>query len=189
MDDVAAFLRATAPFDLLDRDDLEAVAERADVRRASAGETVLQPRAGEPSRHAWVVMEGAIELLEGGRLQDLVGEGEMFGYASMLTQEPVGYVARAAQDSVLARLPEEVVRPILQRPEVVPFLVRSVAGTGPCWPPATRAPTPPTRGRSSGSCDRRSSAPRGSPCARRRRSWSATGRRACSWTRGTDSAS
>ena len=39
MDDVAAFLRATAPFDLLDPDDLAAVAERADVRRASAGET------------------------------------------------------------------------------------------------------------------------------------------------------
>jgi CBS domain-containing protein len=130
MDDVAAFLRATAPFDLLDPDDLARVAERADVRRASAGETVLHPSADRPSRHAWVVMEGAIELLAGGRLQDLVGEGEMFGYASMLTQEPVGYVARAAQDSVLARLPEEVVRPVLQRPEAVPFLVRSVAGTG-----------------------------------------------------------
>ena len=49
MDDVAAFLRATAPFDLLDPDDLAAVAERADVRRASAGETVLHPSADRPS--------------------------------------------------------------------------------------------------------------------------------------------
>jgi CBS domain-containing protein len=130
IDDIAAFLRATAPFDLLDADELARVVEHAEVVRASAGETVLDPHGGEPSRHAFVVMEGAIELLAAGRLQDLVGEGEMFGYASMLTQEPVGYVARAPQDSVLLRIPEDVLRPVLQRPEAVPFLVRSVAGTG-----------------------------------------------------------
>jgi CBS domain-containing protein len=130
MDEIAAFLSATAPFDLLDPDDLARVAGSAQVLRASTGETVLDPRAGEPSRQAFVVMEGAVELLAGGRLQDLMGEGEMFGYASMLTQEPVGYVARAAADSVLLRLEEDVVRPVLQRPEAVPFLVRSVAGTG-----------------------------------------------------------
>jgi CBS domain-containing protein len=130
MDEIAAFLSATAPFDLLDADELARVAGSAEVVRASAGETVLDPRAGEPSRHAFVVMEGAVELLSGGRMQDLVGEGEMFGYVSMLAQEPLGYVARAAQDSVLLRLAEDVVRPVLQRPEAVPFLVRSVAGTG-----------------------------------------------------------
>jgi CBS domain-containing protein len=130
MDDIAAFLHATAPFDLLDPGELSAVAARAEVVRAEAGETVLDPRAGEPSRHAFVVREGAVELLAAGHLQDLVGPGEMFGYASILTQEPVGYVARAAQRSVLLRLPEDAARGVLQRPEAVPFLVRSVAGTG-----------------------------------------------------------
>jgi CBS domain-containing protein len=129
MDDIAAFLHATAPFDLLDPGELAAVAARADVVRAEAGETVLDPSEGEPSRHAFVVREGAIELIAAGHLQDLLGPGEMFGYASLLTQEPVGYVARAAQPSVLLRLPEDVARTVLQRPEAVPFLVRSVGGT------------------------------------------------------------
>ena len=61
MDDIAAFLHATAPFDLLDPGVLNDVAARADVVRAEAGETVLDPRAGEPSRHAFVVREGEIE--------------------------------------------------------------------------------------------------------------------------------
>jgi CBS domain-containing protein len=130
MDEIAAFLRATAPFDLLDGEDLAAVAARAEVVRAGPGEMVLDPEAGEPSHNAFVVWSGAVELLAAGRLQDLVGEGEMFGYASLLTQEPVGFVARAAGDTVLLRIPEEAVRPVLQRPEAVPFLVRSVAGTG-----------------------------------------------------------
>ena len=70
MDDIAAFLRATAPFDLLDGEELAAVAARAEVIRADAGETVLDPETGEPSHNAFVVWRGGIELLAGGQLQE-----------------------------------------------------------------------------------------------------------------------
>ena len=59
---------------------------------------------------------------------------EMFGYASILTQEPVGYVARAPQDSVLIRLPDEVVRHTLAPRSCPCWLKRTNAQGRRLWP-------------------------------------------------------
>jgi CBS domain-containing protein len=126
MDDRAAFLHAHPPFDTLDAEALAAVAAAAEPRAHRAGATILGAAAPAPP-FASVIRSGTVELVVGGRVLDLLGEGEMFGYAAMLSELPVGFTARAAEDVVLYRIPERALRPVLERPEALRFVARTLA--------------------------------------------------------------
>jgi CBS domain-containing protein len=125
MHDIADFLRGHPPFDTLDEGTLERVAASAEVESHPGGTAILDS-AGETSRFAWVVRRGAVELVIEGRLLDLLGEGEMFGFASLLEEAPLGFVARAAEDTLVYRIPAESIRPVLERPDAVRFVARSM---------------------------------------------------------------
>lgn len=127
MHEVAEFLRGIAPFDTLDEAELEQAAEACEIEFYAGGDPVLI-QAAEPSRYAWVVRRGALELIADGRTFDLLGEGEMVGHTSMLSGDPVGFTVRAHEDSLLYRLPEDAIRPVLARPAALRYLVRSVGG-------------------------------------------------------------
>ena len=123
MHDIADFLRAHAPFDTLDEEALADVARSAEIEFHAARATILETTTG-PVEHAYVVRRGSVELVIEGRLLDLMGEGEMFGFTSVLADEPVGFVARAAEDTLVYRVPAEVIRPVLERPAFVRFYTR-----------------------------------------------------------------
>ncbi len=73
---------------------------------------------------------GAVELLLDGRVLDLQGVGELFGQASMLSGLPTGFTARAEQDTVCYRIPADVVRGLLGRPEALQFVTRTLLDRG-----------------------------------------------------------
>src|SRR5687768_9876783 len=123
MQDIADFLRIHAPFDTLDEDTLAEFAATAEIEFHAARATILDASAG-PAEHAYVVRRGSVELVIEGRLLDLMGEGEMFGFTSVLADEPVGFVARAAEDTLVYRIPADVIRPVLERPAFVRFFTR-----------------------------------------------------------------
>jgi CBS domain-containing protein len=125
MHDIAEFLRVHPPFDTLDDDALERVAATAEIEFHAAGAAILE-RAEETSSFAYVVRRGSVELLIDGRLLDLLGEGEMFGFASLLEEAPLGFVARAAEDTLVYRIPAGAIRPVLERPAAVRFVARSM---------------------------------------------------------------
>jgi CBS domain-containing protein len=125
MHDIAEFLRGHPPFDTLDDEALERVASSAEIEFHAAGTAILES-AEETSRFAYVVRRGSVELLIDGRLLDLLGEGEMFGFASLLEEAPLGFVARAAEDTLVYRIPADSIRPVLERPDAVRFVARSM---------------------------------------------------------------
>src|SRR3712207_875894 len=126
MDDVVAFLRAHPPFDTVDDATLAALAAAAKPSVHEAGAIVLGPDA-EPPAFAFVVRAGAVELVADGRVFDLLATGEMFGYAAMLADLPVGFLARTAEPTTLLRIPEAALRPVLERPASLRYVVRSLA--------------------------------------------------------------
>jgi CBS domain-containing protein len=125
MDDIAEFLRSHPPFDSLDEETLATVAGSAEIESHPAGTAILDS-AGETSRFAYVVRGGSVELVIDGRLLDVLGEGEMFGFASLLEEGPLGFVARAAEDALVYRIPAATIRPVLERPAAVRFVARSM---------------------------------------------------------------
>ncbi len=123
--DVAGFLRAHPPFDALEAVDVERVAATAEVEFFLAGSTIFS-QSTEPVEHLRVVRSGAVEVLLDGRVLDLLGPGELFGHASMLSGLPPGFTARAQEDTLCYRFPESVARSVLARPESVGFVARSL---------------------------------------------------------------
>jgi CBS domain-containing protein len=125
MHDIAEFLRGHPPFDTLDDETLERVAASAEIEFHASGTPILES-AEETSRFAYVVRRGSVELLIDSRLLDLLGEGEMFGFASLLEEGPLGFVARAAEDTLVYRIPADAIRPVFERPHGARYVARSM---------------------------------------------------------------
>jgi CBS domain-containing protein len=123
--DVADFLRAHAPFDALSPEDVEKVANSAEVEFHRAGTTIFSQGA-EPVDHVRVVRSGAVEVINDGAVLDLLGPGELVGHGSMLSGLPTGFTARAQEDTLCYRIGVDVALPVFARPESVAFLARSL---------------------------------------------------------------
>ena len=85
---------------------------------------------------------GAVELVLDGRTLDLLGVGELFGQASMLSGLPTGFTARAHDDTTCLRIPADVARPTLGRPEALRYLSRSLLDRGRLGPAREQATDP-----------------------------------------------
>lgn len=128
MCEVTRFLRAYPPFDALGPDVVERVASAVEVESCQAGTTIFSQGA-DPVEHLRVVRSGAVEIVHHGRVLDLLGEGELFGHASMLSGLPTGFEARAAEDTVCYRIGAEIARELLAAPAGLRFVARSLLET------------------------------------------------------------
>jgi len=125
MEDIAGFLGSHPPFDALEADEAARVAAVTETEFSPAGKTIFSQGTG-PVEYAWVVRTGAVEIIHNGRVLDLLGPGELFGHASMISGLPTGFEARAAEDTVCYRIPADVMRPLLARADVLRFVARSI---------------------------------------------------------------
>ena len=134
MEDIAGFLGSHPPFDGLDADELARVAAVTETEEFPAGKTIFSQGAG-PVGYLRVVCSGSVEILHDGQVLDLLGPGELYGHASMLSGLPTGFEARAAEDTLCYRIPADVISPLLARPDFLRFIARSIvsgrAATGP----------------------------------------------------------
>jgi CRP-like cAMP-binding protein len=94
--EVVVFLRAHPPFDALAPEELERVAAATEVEFFPAGATIFA-QGVRPIEDVRVVRAGAVELVLAGRVLDLLGVGELFGYSSMLSGLPPGFAARGVR--------------------------------------------------------------------------------------------
>ena len=138
MEDIAGFLGSHPPFDAVDADELARVAAVTATEATFKGETIFSQGTG-PVEYLRVVRAGSVEIIHDGQVLDLLGPGELFGHASMLSGLSAGFEARAAEDTLCYRIPAGVVSPLLARPDVLRFIARSIiggrGGTGERVPP------------------------------------------------------
>jgi CBS domain-containing protein len=125
MHDVADFLKEHPPFRDLDAATLDRLAEHAEVEYFTAGTTIFEQGA-QPQGELRVIRRGAVELVDHGRVLDMLGEGDLFGHPSMVSGLPPGFEARAHEDSLCYSLAAEDVLPLLARPAGLRYLARSL---------------------------------------------------------------
>ncbi len=125
MHDIAEFLKAHDPFGALDPEKVERLAERVEVEYFESGATIFR-EGSDPPDAMWVVRSGAVELREGGRVLDLLGEGDPFGHPWMLSGLPTGWEARARDSSLCYRLAAEDVIPLLADPAGLRSMARAL---------------------------------------------------------------
>jgi CBS domain-containing protein len=90
------------------------VAAQTEIEFYPAGAAILTEDGG-PVTFLRVVHSGTVDISHDGRLLDLIGEGDTFGHAAMLSGLPPGFEARAAQDTLCYRIPAAIARPLLDR--------------------------------------------------------------------------
>jgi CBS domain-containing protein len=66
---------------------------------------VILSEDGGPVTFLRVIHSGGVDISHDGRLLDLLGVGDTFGHAPMLSGLPPGFEARAAEDTLCYRIP------------------------------------------------------------------------------------
>ncbi|MEL7024173.1 MAG: DUF294 nucleotidyltransferase-like domain-containing protein [Pseudomonadota bacterium] len=102
--DIERFLSTAAGFDVLTTAHRAEAATKLTISYAKRGAALLRP--GEDNENVYVIRTGAVELRsEDGELQMRLGEGECFGFPSVMEQRPVRRDAVAFEDVLLYALP------------------------------------------------------------------------------------
>jgi len=146
MEDIASFLCSHPPFDGLGAEERARVAAVTETETFPPGKTIFSEGAG-PVEYLRVVRSGSVEILHQGHALDLLGPGELFGHASMLSGLPTGFEARAAEETVCYRIPADVVGPLLARPEFLRFIARSIVSGRAAAGPERAPPVDPVQRR------------------------------------------
>jgi len=82
--DPTAFLRATPPFDALPQQSFDDAARALEVVFFPSG-TRLLTAGGAPAEHLYVIRKGAVRLEREGETLQLLEEGEIFGFTSLIS--------------------------------------------------------------------------------------------------------
>jgi CBS domain-containing protein len=101
--DPIAFLRATHPFCDLPAPLFDPAARALEIAFFPAG-TRLVERGGQPLRHLYVIRKGSVRLEGGGQTLQILEEGEIFGYTSLITRQAT-MDALVEEDLLAYRLP------------------------------------------------------------------------------------
>src|SRR6516225_7043266 len=144
MEDIASFLGSHPPFDGLGADELARVAAVTEIETFAKGERIFS-QGTRPVEYLRVVRTGSVEILNDGQVLDLLGPGELFGHASMLSGLPTGFEARAAEETACCRIPADVVGPLLARPEFLRFIARSIVSGRAAAGPERAPPVDPVQ--------------------------------------------
>ncbi len=112
--EIARFLAQRAPFDTLAPEELGEVVAGTEVEFHLAGSPILTEDGG-PVTFLRVIHSGAVDITHAGKLLDMLGPGDTFGHAAMLSGLPPGFEARASEDTLCYRLPVAVARPLLDQ--------------------------------------------------------------------------
>ncbi len=110
--DVAAYLARHPPFDALPPDRLETAARNVRVEYFPEGSVILQ-EGGAPAEFLYVIRKGAVELVEGDRILDLLTEGEAFGQLSLFSGLGPTATMRAHEDTICYLIDAAVAEQIL----------------------------------------------------------------------------
>src|SRR5581483_7736875 len=112
--EVARLLAVRAPFDALAPDELASIAAQTQIEFHPAGTAIID-ESGGPVTFLRVIYSGAVEVVSGERMLDVLGPGDTFGHVAMLSGLPPAFAAVAAEDTLCYRIPERVATPLLER--------------------------------------------------------------------------
>jgi CBS domain-containing protein len=82
--DPVAYVRRVPPFDVLPEGRFLEAARGLEIALVRAGER-LACAGGEPLRHLWIIRRGAVRLERDGQVLQVLEEGEVFGYTSLIS--------------------------------------------------------------------------------------------------------
>lgn len=111
------FLAHTPPFDRLDSERMHAVERSLEIVYVPRGETILR-RTDAVNERLFVIRKGAVRLERDRRLVQMLEEGDLFGYPSLLSGAAPTVDVVAEEDALIYRVPKATFDRLM---EVKPF--------------------------------------------------------------------
>src|ERR1700760_2141888 len=111
-------LRQIPLFALLDDDEMAVLAAQVEIKKFAPRQRIY--KIGEPGRHAYVMMSGAVRVTTVDEdhqevLVDSPGRGDFFGFASMLDDTPHQTTALAMEETICLEVSRDDIAVLLQR--------------------------------------------------------------------------
>jgi CRP/FNR family transcriptional regulator, cyclic AMP receptor protein len=118
-------------FALLDDDELAVLSAQVELKHFAARQRIY--KMGEPGKHAYVMMSGQVRVTTVDEdhqevLVDEPGDGEFFGFASMLEQTPHQTTALAMQETACLEISRDDIAVLLQRKPMAGMDMLTVLG-------------------------------------------------------------
>ncbi len=114
-DEIISGLRHSTIFDVLNEQEVDYFAHRADLRVFAPGESAV--RQGEEGSSLFFVLRGEMGVEIDGTEVAVLGRGRMFGEMSLLTGEPRQATVKARTEVVLAELPKTAIAELMDKNE------------------------------------------------------------------------
>lgn len=130
MEEIIRFLQEHPPFSLLPADQIQAVAEHIQIEYFATGQDILT-QGGAPAEFLYLLRRGVVTLLrlteQGEETLDTLGEGDTFGFVSLIRDRPPVSTVRAQTDTLVYLLPAGVFHRLRQTyPPFEHFFTESV---------------------------------------------------------------
>jgi CBS domain-containing protein len=119
-----AFARSLPPFETLDAEAMRRVEKSLEIEYFARGAQILR-RDGEPSKFLYIVRKGAVRLERAGRVLELLEEGDLFGYPSILSGR-VNFDSIAEEDVLAYRIPAALFLELLENSAFSEYFLRGI---------------------------------------------------------------
>jgi CBS domain-containing protein len=117
MEEIARFLHEHPPFSLLTFEQVLPIAQKMQIEYFPQGKDILIHN-GEHSNYLYVIRRGSVDLLressEGVHIFDTYGEGETFGYLSLIHEQVPIVTVRTREETLMYLLPAKMFNRILK---------------------------------------------------------------------------
>jgi CBS domain-containing protein len=111
MEEITRFLREIPPFSQLSTEKLQRLTNTIQIEYFPASHDILS-HAGTPAEHLYIIQRGSVDLVREGtngdvHLLDTLGEGDVFGYVSLIRNSP-SVTVRTREETLTYLLPAAV---------------------------------------------------------------------------------
>jgi CBS domain-containing protein len=121
------FIHSCPPFNSLDEEALKLVVERLEIFEFPPGHPILT-QGGPSSAYLYLIREGAVRLAHKGQAIDIIiGQGELFGYPSMLLHVSPSLDVISDEQIILYAIPEATFRQLLDRQAFAEFFLKDLS--------------------------------------------------------------
>lgn len=120
------FIHSHPPFDRLNQAELKRIEETVETVQFSQGTRILE-EGGSPSRYLYLICKGAVRRVRQGQVMQVLEEGELFGYPSLLNQISPSSDVIAEEDVLVYQIPEEVFHELVNNAAFAEFFLKNLS--------------------------------------------------------------
>jgi CBS domain-containing protein len=120
------FIYAQPPFNCLTEAELNLTKQTLEISTVEKGVHILT-QDGPPSKYLYLIREGAVRYVRDGKVIQVLEEGDLFGYPSMLNQEAASSDVIAEEKTTLYCIPEKTFRELIDNAQFAEFFLKSLS--------------------------------------------------------------